>query len=351
MPDISERAKRAIAGGNLALFVECITQENNIVGGFKAAAEIENIQALELLFVTVPNQHPHFSQAINEAFRLAATNGHSNVVSFLVERVEPEERQGMIHQLGNLPFRFAAANGHLSVIDCLLDSTQQKMWRQDMIHAANDQAFSCAAANGHLPVVSRLLEVSWESMHGIMINAAINHMFAEVNKENIVVATFLAAISKENSRPLNFGAVDRSKVEKLRELKGELVRRFSEEENVVEGLSANNAANRVIAELLDNRQEKLKTFSKLLTNQRLVSKQGIKGMRSQQVQLFPETIDEISSFLTTIRFSEKIPPRHQEISNAALEEIFCRPNHVVLPSTAQSLNLGRNNANDKSGIS
>jgi hypothetical protein len=99
------------------------------------------------------------------AFRIAAQNGHLNIINMLIELTsDPIKRSMMICACDSdnksyAAFRDAAANGRLDIINRLLEVTPL-MERNDMIHAANDDAFGWAVHNGHLSVVYKLIELT-----------------------------------------------------------------------------------------------------------------------------------------------------------------------------------------------
>lgn len=83
----------------------------------------------------------------NAAIREAAANGHSAVVEVLLQdlRVNPNARD-------NQAIRFAAKNGHLRVVELLLQDNQVNPT------TANNYALRWAARNGHIAVVELLLQ-------------------------------------------------------------------------------------------------------------------------------------------------------------------------------------------------
>jgi ankyrin repeat protein len=88
---------------------------------------------------------------IDEAFALAARNGHLEVVRLLLNNYVN------VHAQDDYALSWAAENGHLEVVQLLLNNGAN-------VHAGNDSALGWAAYNGHLEVV-QLLFVNGADIH------------------------------------------------------------------------------------------------------------------------------------------------------------------------------------------
>jgi len=78
----------------------------------------------------------------SEALRLAALNGHLEVMQFLLPHANPKA-------YGSQAFRVAAGNGHLEIVKFLLPHSDPK--------AHYSEALRWAAENGHFEIVQFLI--------------------------------------------------------------------------------------------------------------------------------------------------------------------------------------------------
>jgi len=89
--------------------------------------------------------HKKFNLDINSTFRWASSNGHLEVVKFLVEKGAD------IHADDNYAFCWASKNGHLEVVKFLVEKGAD-------IHANNNVALRLASMNAQLEIIKFLVE-------------------------------------------------------------------------------------------------------------------------------------------------------------------------------------------------
>ena len=107
----------------------------------KQFAKYGNLKGIKLMELKGVND-------LNLALREAATNGHLQVVNYLIE-----EKKVNIHYLDDVALRWASKSGHLDVIKYLVS-------KEANIHAKNDEALRFAKQEGHLGVVKYLESLS-----------------------------------------------------------------------------------------------------------------------------------------------------------------------------------------------
>lgn len=111
-----------------------------------------------------------------KAFQLAAQNGHLELINILIQwasgniwdmlragylnpfRWQTKIIQDMLCANQFAAFRLAAQNGHLQMINKLIEMSGDRL--QDMLCANQFEAFRLAAQNGHLPIINKLIEIT-----------------------------------------------------------------------------------------------------------------------------------------------------------------------------------------------
>ncbi len=133
---------------------------NNGVRGLPVSVLSEAIKGLRLEVInTLLELEPENSQAmiadINfEAFRKAATYGHTGMVEKLLKEINSAQKQAMIAANDFEAFQYAARYGHTGVVEKLLTKVDDP---QKMLGYMGFVAFWMAASKGHTKVVEKLL--------------------------------------------------------------------------------------------------------------------------------------------------------------------------------------------------
>ena len=91
----------------------------------------------------------------SNAFHLAAANGHSDVIEYLLENAPNLLKK--VDRKGNTALHVAATNGHDHIVDQLLACPNIN----NILETKNDLgriALHCSCANGHVAIVQKLLK-------------------------------------------------------------------------------------------------------------------------------------------------------------------------------------------------
>jgi hypothetical protein len=133
--------------------VQKMIQSENFYA-YRLAAENGHLEVLQYLEAKVPNQIQEMIQGFDFcAYRLAAENGHLEVLKHLESKV-PNQIQQMIQANDFFAYHLAAGNGHLEVLKHLESKVPNQI--QDMIQAYEFYVYGLTAGNGHLEVLKHL---------------------------------------------------------------------------------------------------------------------------------------------------------------------------------------------------
>jgi ankyrin repeat protein len=112
----------------------------------------------------------------NKAFRMACTNGHTNIVKMLLEL------KGNLSICVNVNndegFRKACENGHIEIVNMLLELTEELLVDANI---NDDECFRMACKNGHIKIVRKLLKL--KNRH-VNVHALNNYALTHASANN-----------------------------------------------------------------------------------------------------------------------------------------------------------------------
>jgi len=103
-------------------------------------------------------------------FKLAAANGHKNVLEYLASLVSDDIAHEMVKAWGYKAFLLAAENGHKEVLEYLVSLVSDDIVPK-MVKGMNYHAFSYAAKNGHKDVLEYLVSLVSDDIAHEMVKA------------------------------------------------------------------------------------------------------------------------------------------------------------------------------------
>ena len=117
---------------------------------------------------------------------LAAQNGKSNCVDYIIDRIDADQRNTK-NQHGNTPAHLAALNGHAQALERLLNSDQA----ETLATQKNKMGYSpsmLAAWNGHLEALKKLVEIGSSNilMDKTADGSVLLHLAAQNGRSNCV---------------------------------------------------------------------------------------------------------------------------------------------------------------------
>ena len=109
------------------------------------------------------------------AFWKSCSNGHLNIVQWLIDLSLMNFPLINIHACNELAFMMCCNNGHLNIAKWLIDLGKKFPFSPINIHAIDELAFQCCCQNGHLHMAQWLLELSKQSDYNIIDIHATNN--------------------------------------------------------------------------------------------------------------------------------------------------------------------------------
>ena len=146
------------------------------------------------------NVPAHYGDSSWTPLKLAASNGHLEIVEFLVKSGVDVERDGgrynpggLLYEPSTTPLFLAASNGHLSVVRFLFENCRADVEKTD---TNGDTAVFVAASNGHLDVLKYLLEIAGARQRAdrngcTLLNAACHGLGGNTNSNHLGVVKYL----------------------------------------------------------------------------------------------------------------------------------------------------------------
>jgi len=155
--------------------------KNWLGSAFLNACRIGNIDALEQLTAYSPeNVYAMIESKDYKALVNAAKNNQLPVMTWLMQKLAPDERQEML--VKSHAFSDAALNGPLSAMEWLLNQLDDANARSIMIKGYDYNAFNNAAENGHLHIMEWIMQQSLPDERHAMLTQEQNPAFHDAAK-------------------------------------------------------------------------------------------------------------------------------------------------------------------------